>query len=345
MISWSIGRRRSDARRSRAWILSLALFLAGSVLSGAAWNTGSLIAFRVLQGTGAGLMQPIVQTLLVQAAGQRRLGRAISIITVLAVVAPIFGPVVGGLIVSNLSWRWIFYVNVPLCVAALLLAWRGLPATPPQGELRLDIRGLVLLSPGLAAIIYGLSQVGTHGGFDSAAVIVPLGIGVVLLAAFVIHALRTRDQPIVNLRLFHVRSFAAAGSLMFLSGLSLFGAMLLLPLDYQQVRGQSALAAGLLLAPQGVGSLLTRWAGALTDRIGPRPIVLGGMALATLGTLPYTQVGPHTSEALQGRNQCTTGGWLSLQRTIWSLPRARPASCRSNHICILLRDAQIRGML
>jgi len=107
-----------------------------------------------------------------------------------------------------------------------------------------------------------------------------------------------------------VRSFSASAALLFLSGLSLYGGMLLLPLYYQQVRGASALAAGLLLAPQGVGSLLTRWAGGLTDRIGARPIVLGGLALATIGTLPYTQVGPHSSELLLGAALVVRGAGL-----------------------------------
>src|SRR4029450_2864722 len=159
-------------------LFSLMLFLTGSVLSGAAWNIGSLILFRVIQGAGAGLMLPTVTTLLVQAAGPRRLGGMMAIAMLPVVVVPIFGPVVGGLIIDNVSWRWIFYVNVPICLAALLLAWRAMPASPPAQERdRLDGLGLALLSPGLAALIYGLSQVPGHSGFASTAVLVPLAVG------------------------------------------------------------------------------------------------------------------------------------------------------------------------
>lgn len=277
----------------RMWLISLVLFLAGSMLCGVAWNAGSLIVFRALQGVGGGLMLPIMQTLLLRAAGGRSLGRLMATITIPALIGPILGPVIGGLIVGNASWRWIFYVNVPICAVALVLAWRGLPADAPRGGQRIDLLGLLLLSPGLAAIIYGLSQVGSHGGFGHATVLSPLAAGVLMLAAFVAHALRTDAEPAVDLRLFRVRSFAASSALLFLSGLSLFGAMLLLPLYYQQVRGQGVIAAGLLLAPQGLGSLLTRGPlGTLIDRAGPRPFVLIGTVLTALGTLAFARGGP-----------------------------------------------------
>jgi MFS family permease len=129
--------------------------------------------------------------------------------------------------------------------------------------------------------------------------------------AFAVHALRTRIEPIVDLRLFRARSFTAAACLMFLGGLSIFGAMLLLPLYYQQARGQSALDAGLALAPQGVGMMVALViAGRLTDRVGPRPIVLVGMVLATLGTIPYAEVGPGTSELALGAALVLRGAGL-----------------------------------
>jgi EmrB/QacA subfamily drug resistance transporter len=296
----------------RMWLASLTLFLAGSMLCGVTWSVGALIAFRVLQGVGAGLMIPILQTLLMQAAGGRQIGRLMATVSMPALVGPILGPVVGGLIVGSLSWRWIFYVNVPVCLAALVAAWRGLPADGPRGSGRLDLLGLVLLSPALATIIYGLSQVGEHGGFGHAAVVVPLAAGLVLLTAFSVHALRTAGEPIVDLRLFRSRSFAASSALLFLSGLSMYGAMLLLPLYYQQVRGQGVVAAGLLLAPQGIGSLLTRGAlGRLTDRAGPRPVIIGGIVCTALGTAAYTQAGPHTSEFLLGASLVVRGAGLS----------------------------------
>ena len=147
------------------WTFSLALFLAGSVASGAAWNIGSLIAFRVVQGIGGGLMVPLLTTLLVQAAGQKQMGRLMSAVSLPIVVVPIFGPVVAGLIISNISWRWIFYVNVPICLVGLVLAWRGLPSAPPQGPRpRIDLTGLLLLPPALVALLYGLAEASTDRG-------------------------------------------------------------------------------------------------------------------------------------------------------------------------------------
>ena len=287
-----------------AWLFALTVFLVGSVLSGAAWNIGSLIGFRVLQGVGGGLMMPLLTTLIMQAAGGRQVGRLMATISLPVAVVPILGPVVSGLIISNVSWRWIFYVNVPICLAGLALAWRGLPgherqqltsATRPS----LDIIGLVLLCPALVGLLYGLDQVSSAGGFGHLRVLIPLLAGAALLAAFIWHALRTADEPLVEMRLFRSRGFVGASGLMFLAGLSIYGAMLLLPLYFQQARGYSALTAGLLLVPQGIGSILPRTiVGKLTDRLGPRPVCLASIVLATVGTVPFALAGPRTSDVL-----------------------------------------------
>jgi len=279
---WAV--ERYDSRH--VWLGALTLFLTGSVLCGLAWNIGSLIAFRVLQGIGGGLLLPVLQTLVMQAAGGRALGRLMAAITLPVMVVPILGPVLGGLIVGHLSWRWIFYVNLPVCLLAL--AWRGIPNDTPRSDHHLDLTGLLLLSPGLATLVYGLSETGV-----ARASAIP--VGAVLIALFARHALRVRD-PLVDLRLFQDRAFALSSLLTFLNGLTLFGGMFLLPLYYQQVRGEGVIAAGLLLAPQGLGSLPARVTGPLTDRLGPRPVVVAGMLLCALGTLPF--LFPHPGAAL-----------------------------------------------
>jgi len=282
----------------QTWLFSLALFLAGSLLCSCAQTIAELVAFRVIQGAAGGLMLPVMSTLMASAAGQGNLGRRMALVSLPAVLGPILGPVVGGLILSHLDWRWIFWVNVPFCLAGMLLAGRGLAPTAPGKGARLDVTGLALLCPALAAVIYGLSEAGSQAGPGAVTVIVSLSAGPVLLAVYVLHALRTSRTPVIDVRLFASRSFTASAALLFLSGLVLYGAMLLLPLYYEQVRGSSPLAAGLLLAPQGLGVLLTRGqAGKLTDRIGARSVVLAGLALTLAGTLPYTQAGPRTSEA------------------------------------------------
>jgi EmrB/QacA subfamily drug resistance transporter len=282
------------------WVLSLTLFLAGSVLSGVAWDVGSLIVFRVVQGIGAGLMLPIMQTLLLRAAGGRGIGRLMSIITLPALIGPILGPVVGGLIVGHFSWRWVFYVNVPICVIAILLAWWLLPTDSPRTNHRLDTIGLLLLSPAVAALMYGVSQIN----------VLSLVVGLLLLAGFVYRALKTAE-PLIDLRLFTKRSFAASSALMFLSGLALFGPMLVLSLYYQQVRGLGVIVAGLMLAPQGLGSLLARGAGGLADRIGPRPVILGSIVLIALGTVPFAFADQQTNVWLLGAALVVRGFGLS----------------------------------
>src|SRR5690242_11786566 len=148
----------------RAWIFALLLFLAGSVLAGAAWSIGSLIAFRVLQGLGAGMILPIGQTILARAAGPQRMGRVMSVIGVPMVLAPVLGPALGGLILDNTSWRWIFLINLPLGVLAVVLALRLLPAAAREPAGRVDVVGFALLGIGLPALTYGLAEVGQSGG-------------------------------------------------------------------------------------------------------------------------------------------------------------------------------------
>lgn len=142
------------------WTASLSLFLLGSVLSGAAWSIGSLIAFRVVQGLGASMLFPLMRILVVQMAGPERMGRMMSLIAIPILVAPVIGPVVGGAVVQDLSWRWAFFLNVPIIGAVIVLSVLFLPNVKGQVTGGLDVFGLVTLSTGLAALIYGFSGLG-----------------------------------------------------------------------------------------------------------------------------------------------------------------------------------------
>jgi EmrB/QacA subfamily drug resistance transporter len=284
----------------RLYMVSIGLFLVGSALSGAAWSAGSLIGFRVLQGLGGGMIMPAGMTILTRAAGPQRVGRVMGVIGAPMLLGPVIGPVLGGWLVDDISWRWIFYVNIPIGAVALAMAARILPSDRPEPSQRLDVVGLMLLSPGLGAFVYGLAQTSAAGGLSSAKAVVPLVAGIALIAAFVRHSLRAR-QPLIDMRLFANRTVSASALTTFLFGSAFFGAMLLLPLYYQAVRGQSALHAGLLLAPQGFGAMLTMpIAGRLTDRIGPGRIVLVGLALVVIGTVAFALVGDSTSFWLLG---------------------------------------------
>lgn len=283
----------------RLWMLALLIFLVGSIASSLAWNAQSLIAFRVVQGIGGGIMLPLMSTLVMQAAGGRALGRTMSVVSLPAVLGPILGPVLGGVILNWLDWRWLFWVNVPFCVVGLILAWRMLPADIMQTRPRLDVLGFVLLSPGIVGILYGLSNASKSGGFSRLDVLAPMLVGAALLTAFAIYAARRGERALVNVRLFAHRSVASASALLFLSGAALYGALLLLPLYFQDVRGADPLGAGLLLMPQGIGTLLSRTlAGRLTDTIGAKWVSLAGFAVVGAATLPFAFASATTNEWL-----------------------------------------------
>ncbi len=279
----------------RLYITSIVLFVAGSVLSGLAWNAESLIGFRILQGFGGGMLMPAGMTILTRAAGPQRLGRVMSVIGVPMLLGPIFGPILGGWLVDDFSWRWIFFINIPIGLVALIASLRILPSDVPTPGHRLDLLGLVLLSPSLAVLIYGLAESSTKGGFGHAEVLIPLAAGVVLLGLWFQHTRRTEDA-LIDLKLFRNKTFSASTATMMLMIISVFGGMLLLPLYLQAVRGESALSTGLLLAPQGLGAMLAMpVSGILTDKTGVGRIVPVGLALVGLSFLGLTQLTSTTS--------------------------------------------------
>lgn len=298
----------------RLWITALMVFLAGSVMCAFAWDAASLIVFRVVQGVGGGVLMPLMMTLLMQAAQGRNIGRLMATVALPPALGPILGPVLGGLLLAiptlsvaghDLdSWRWLFLVNVPFCLVGARLAVRHIPADPARGDRpapRLDVVGFLLLAPGMAAIVYGLSKVAGAGGFGDSDVLEPLLPGLALVVGFVLRAVRRGETALVDLRLFRHRPLASASALQFLTGGALYGAMLLLPLYWQEVRGATALHAGLLLIPQGVGALLSRsLAGRLTDSVGPRAVAVAAFAVIGIGTVPFAFVGTDTSSWLLG---------------------------------------------
>ena len=282
----------------RAWMFALTLFLLGSVASSLAWSATSLIVFRVVQGIGGGLMLPLMQNLVMQAAGGKNLGRIAATIGLPAMLGPILGPAVGGIILNWLDWRWIFWVNVPFCLVGLVLAWRLLPRdVPAKKRPRLDVVGMLLLLPSLVALLLGLSNSAGSDGFAAPDAWLPLVIGAVLLGGFIAYALARGDRALVDIRLLRHRSVWSASSLLFLSGIAAYGIMLLLPLYLQQLRGMDVLAAGLFVVPQGLGTLASRTlAGRLSDAIGPRWVGVAGFAIVGLSTIPFAFSTATTSE-------------------------------------------------
>ncbi|NDZ96961.1 multidrug efflux MFS transporter [Streptomyces sp. SID6673] len=279
------------------WITAVTMFTAGSALCACAWNIESLIIFRIIQGLGGGMLLPGGQAIITKAAGPERLGRAMSIIGVPMLLGPVFGPVIGGALVEYASWHWIFLVNVPVGILAVALAVWKLPSGDTLDNVeRLDYLGLAVLSGSLVCLLYGLSRASTQGGFGDWSVLGWLIAGVVGLGLYTWHSLSKGAASIIDVRLLKDRLFASGTIAIFLVAIGLFGGMLLLPLYYQTARGEGALAAGLLLAPQGLGAIVAMVVGGrLTDRIGAGWVVPVGVIIALIGTIPFTHVHADTS--------------------------------------------------
>ncbi len=279
----------------RMYLVSLVLFTGGSMLCGVSTSTAELVIFRVCQGVGGGMIMPLGMMMMAGAAGPQRMGRVMSVVSMPMMLAPILGPTVGGLIVDNASWRWIFYVNVPIGAIAVIAALRILPHGKAGSPRPLDVRGLALMALGLPLLTYGLAEVGSTGSFTALKVILPCLAGLALIGAFGLHALRV-PNPLLNLRLYRRPTFSTASAATFFLGAALFGGMILMPLYWQHVRHESVLDAGLLLAPQGLGmALVMPAAGRLADRIGGGPLALLGVTITTLATVPFGLIGAHTS--------------------------------------------------
>ncbi|MDQ2622432.1 MAG: DHA2 family efflux MFS transporter permease subunit, partial [Actinomycetota bacterium] len=283
----------------RLYLLAIALFVAGSVLCATAGSLSALVGFRVAQGIGGGMLMPLGMTILTRAAGPDRVGRVMAVLGVPMLLGPIFGPIIGGWLIEVATWHWIFLINVPVGAAALIYAAIVLPKDNVEPSESFDFLGMLLLSPGLAAFLYGVSSIPEAGTIWADKVLVPAAIGLVLIIAFVPWALSPRNRhPLIELRLFRNRQLTIAVITMSLFAIAFFGASLLFPLYFQQVRGESALGAGLLIAPQGIGAMLTMpLAGMLADKIGPGKIVLAGISVIVVGMGMCTQLGADTSYA------------------------------------------------
>ncbi|WP_019633651.1 DHA2 family efflux MFS transporter permease subunit [Actinomadura atramentaria] len=288
--AWAVGRVGAQ----RLYLTAAAVFAAGSLLAGTAWNIESLIAFRVLQGFGGGMLMPVGMTILIRAVEPERRGRMMSLLGLAVLVGPLAGPTLGGYLIDAVSWRWMFLINVPIGAAVITLAGRCFPADV-RGEARpLDVPGLLALSPGLALLVYGVTAAGDAGGFASARVLPPLLAGAALIGLFVRRGL-TAQHPLLDLRLLRDRSFALATATLALFALGYFGTMLLSPLYFQVVRGESALAAGALGIPFALASGLTmQVAGRLIERVPPGRYLPCSILVALTGfTLFMLQVDAH----------------------------------------------------
>ena len=285
----------------RLYLMAVVLFTIGSVLCATADSLELLVTYRVLQGLGGGMLMPLGMTILTKAAGPDRVGRVMAIMGIPMLLGPIFGPILGGWLIDTASWHWIFLINLPIGVLAIVYASMVLPKDEVHPSETFDFVGMLLLSPGLALFLYGVSSIPgakqEHGTPWTTEVLVTMITGALLTAAFVPWALRRANaHPLVELRLLKNKNMTIALIAMSLFAIAFFGASLLFPLYFQQVRGEDALGAGLLLAPQGVGAMITMpLAGLFADKRGPGKVVMVGITIITIGMAMFTQIDAETS--------------------------------------------------
>ncbi len=298
----------------RLFMICLVLFTLGSILCGLAQNETMLIGFRVLQGLGGGALFPLTQAIAFRAFPPAERATSSAIVGIPVLLAPAFGPTVGGLLTTNFGWETIFFINGPVGLLAVFLAWRIIPADPvpekrPQGSF--DYIGLILSVAGVLAIVYAFTLVsqpqpgsetalnprGTLYGWGYWPVWALLALGVVILAAFAFYELRVSKDPVLDLRLYQRRDFALGSVVIWVTSMVIFGSLILIPIFLEQVRlpHLSALDAGLALMPQGLAAAVAvAFSGRLYNRIGVRPlIIMGGLCLA-VSSWQLSQLSPST---------------------------------------------------
>lgn len=305
-----LGRRVGSGR---LWLWALIGFTAASGLCAVAPNLAALVVLRVLQGAAGGLLIPAGQTVLGQLAGPTRMGRVMNTVGVAPLVlAPALGPALGGLVISSVSWRALFVVNLPVGAAALAVGARIIPRGRPTVAGRLDLVGLVLAGGGLPLIVYGVTAAASQRGAASPSAVVALFTGIVALVTFAMRCGRRAD-PLLNVRMFAHRVYAAAQAAVLFTGASLYGGLVIVPLYYEQFRHLGVVATGLLLLPYGAGAGLSMRAGGwLTDRFGGGIVATGGLAVCVATTAPFAVLGPHAGMTLVEALQLGRGVGIGL---------------------------------
>ena len=284
--------------RRRMFVAGLALFTGASAAAALAPSMDALIVARAIQGIGGAIVTPLTLTILSEAFPKERRGLALGAWSGIAGLAVASGPLVGGAVVDGISWQWIFWLNVPIGIVLVPLAYTFLHESRGPAS-RLDLPGLALVSAGLLGLVWGLVN-GNGDGWTSPQIVAALALGAVLTVAFVVWELRA-PAPMLPMRFFRNRAFAAANGASLLMYFGMFGSIFLLAQFLQTVQGHSPLGAGLRILPwTAMPMVVAPIAGALSDRIGGRPLMAGGLALQAIGlgwlaavstpTVPYTEL-------------------------------------------------------
>jgi EmrB/QacA subfamily drug resistance transporter len=309
----------------RLYLVCFSAFTLASLLCGSANTMEELIAARIVQGIAGGLLAPMTQVMLARIAGNQ-FARVMGFTAIPVLVAPILGPVIAGTILRYASWRWLFLVNLPVGVLAVVLAAVLLPHDEAATQRRpFDLLGFTLISPGLACSLYGFEQAPAVRGF------VALGLGLAMVVAFVVHARRKQSSALIDLSIFRIRGFAAGTRTQFLSNGLMYAGQMLIPLYLITGAKLTPSEAGWMLAPMGLGMLCVySFMGRLTERFGFRAVSTTGVTVALIGTLPflwmtysgYSQAVTIACMFVRGAGQGAVG-IPSLSAAYASVPRPR----------------------
>jgi EmrB/QacA subfamily drug resistance transporter len=275
----------------RILLLAIALFTGASALCGLADSLGQLVVFRVVQGVGGGMLTPVGMAMLFRTFPPEERVRASSILTVPTAVAPALGPVLGGLLVTSLSWRWVFFVNVPIGVAAFVFGLVFLEAHRQPHPGRFDLPGFLLSGIGFASLMFGVSE-GPDRGWDSPVILGAIGLGALLLAGMVRVELRT-GEPLLKLRLYGNRLFRSTSTVIMIAMAAFLGLLFAAPLFFQIALGLSALQSGLSTFPEAIGVMVgAQIASRLVyPRLGPRRLVVAGLVGVAISAALMTRIG------------------------------------------------------
>jgi EmrB/QacA subfamily drug resistance transporter len=279
----------------RIFMIALFVFTSGSLLCALAWNIESLIAFRVLQGAGGGMLTPVGTAMLFRAFPPEERAKAAAILMVPMVVAPASGPVLGGYLVEYWDWRWIFLINIPVGILGLVFAGLFLREEKQLNPGRLDVPGFILAAAGLASLMYALAEAGIDG-FGSQRVLAFGALGIGLLLLFAYQELRTRE-PMIDMRLFSNRLFRTMNIAQLVGYSGMMGGLFLLPLLLQAEMGLSPFQSGLTTFPQAIGVVcMVQVAGRIYNSVGPRRMMMAGMLGSAVTTLMFLFVDLETGQ-------------------------------------------------
>jgi EmrB/QacA subfamily drug resistance transporter len=298
----------------RVFASAIGLFTLGSVLCGLSSDIHLLVACRVLQGCGGAMMVPVGRLTLVRTFDKSELIRAMSFVAIPGLIGPMLGPIVGGLIVGYLQWRFIFFVNLPVGIAGLILVYLHLPDYRGDNVKPLDIVGLILFGSGVALLSYVLEIFGEHT-LSLGEIIGLLAISFALIAGYGLHAMQTAF-PLLDLTLFRIRTFSAATSGSFFTRLGIGGVPFLLPLLYQVGLGFSPVQSGLLIMPQAIAAMSTKFLmPKILDRVGFRGVLVSNTIILGLILMLFATIGPATPLWIIVLLACCYGALASLQYT------------------------------